>query len=150
MLGKQLQDQLICITSNLHFKTLPGSFTILMLLFGPIDSRPGTIHIIIKRVNAAAVKVDCVDGLQQNFGFVGKSVNLFVAWMQGYHLTRPSKTAGNRTMQSLLFSLDFCVRVIQKHKACLRISLHATTTSLIMSSIYMKLKNNCTSFACKD
>ena len=87
-----------------------------------------TIHLTNKRVNAAAVKVDYVDGLQQNFGFVGKSVNLFVAWMQGYHLTRPSKTAGNRTMQSLLFPLDFCARVIQKRKPCMCISLHATTT----------------------
>ena len=74
------------------------------------------------------MKVDYVDGLQQNFGFVGKSVTLISAWMQGCHLTRPTKTAGNRTIQSLLFSLDSCARVIQKHKLCLHISLQATTT----------------------
>ena len=86
------------------------------------NAGPTTIHLINKRVNAAAVKV------QQNFGFVGNIVTLIVAWMQGCHLTRPSKTAGNRTMQSLLFPLDFCARVIQTRKPYLHISLHATTT----------------------
>jgi len=37
---------------------------------------PATIHIMNKQVIAAAVKVDCVDGLQQEVGFVGKGVTL--------------------------------------------------------------------------
>eukprot|EP00592_Proboscia_alata_P007435 CAMPEP_0194358064 /NCGR_PEP_ID=MMETSP0174-20130528/5410_1 /TAXON_ID=216777 /ORGANISM="Proboscia alata, Strain PI-D3" /LENGTH=822 /DNA_ID=CAMNT_0039128291 /DNA_START=277 /DNA_END=2743 /DNA_ORIENTATION=+ len=46
----------------------------------PKNAGPPSIHLINKRVNAAAVKVDYVDGLQQNFGFVGKSVTLIAAW----------------------------------------------------------------------
>mmetsp|Transcript_35343 Transcript_35343/g.40885 ORF Transcript_35343/g.40885 Transcript_35343/m.40885 type:complete len:91 (+) Transcript_35343:2230-2502(+) len=59
------------------------------------NAGPPLIHLINKRVNAAAVKVDYVDGLQQNFGFVGKSVTLIAAWMQDYNPTRPSKMAGS-------------------------------------------------------